>query len=44
MTEEQYIKNLQETILLLKEDILLKQEKLDELVTELIETKEESNN
>ncbi len=44
MTEEQYIKNLQETILLLKEDILLKQEKLDELVAELIETKEESNN
>ena len=44
MTEEQYIKNLQETILLLKEDILLKQEKLDELVAELIETQEESNN
>lgn len=44
MTEEQYIKNLQETILLLKEDILLKQEKLDKLVAELIETKEESNN
>ena len=44
MTEEQYIKNLQETILLLKEDILLKEEKQDELVAELIETKEESNN
>lgn len=44
MTEEHYIKKLQETLLLLKEDILLKQEKLDELVAELIETKEESNN
>ena len=39
MTEEQYIKELEETILLLKEYILLKQEKLDELMRELIETK-----
>lgn len=37
MTEEQYIKKLEETILLLKEEILLKQIKMDELVEELID-------
>lgn len=44
MTEEEYIKNLEETILLLKKEILLKQEKMDELVEELITTKLKEEN